>query len=125
MRQINSKAPDFKTTEKLPLHLWEIKIPVADNDGIPFSEDHHDAFRRILCSISGGLTCNRGLEGEWEYETKLYCEAIIAMQFRAVRADAERIAVHARKYYRQITIMVHKVADASDVLFIGDDGVSQ
>jgi hypothetical protein len=98
--------------------LWEVKVPFADNEGIVFDEDHHEAFRRILRSISGGLTCNPALEGEWEHENKLYVEPMIAIQFRAVRADAERIAIHARKFDRQIAIMVHKVADASDIILV-------
>jgi hypothetical protein len=97
-------------------HLWEVKVPFADNDGIVFDKDYQDAFRRILRSISGGLTCNPALEGEWEHKDKLYSEPMIAIQFRAVRADAERIAIHARKYYRQIAVMVHKVSDASDII---------
>ena len=118
MRQINFEVPDFKSSFARALHLWEIKIPVADNDGVLFDKDHHDAFRRILRSISGGLTCSPALEGEWEYGDKLYSEPVIAIQFRAVRADAERIAVHARKYYRQLAVMVHKVADAADIIFV-------
>ena len=99
-------------------HLWEVKVPFADNDGIVFDEDYHAAFHSILRSISGGLTCNLALEGEWEHKDKLYSEPMIAIQFRAVRADAERIAIHARKYYRQIAVMVHKVSDASDIICV-------
>ena len=117
------EVPAFESLPVGAMHLWEIKIPVADNDGVIFDKSHHEAFRHILRSISGGLTCSPALEGEWEHKDKLYREPVIAIQFRAVRADAERIAVHARKYYRQLAVMVHKVADAADIIYVdGEKG---
>jgi hypothetical protein len=103
--------------------LWEAIWPVADNNGVIFGEDHHAAIRRIVCSVSGGLTWNPTLEGEWEHEGKLYREPMIGIQFRATRVEAESIAIIARKYYRQIEIMVHKIADASDIIFVDANGV--
>jgi hypothetical protein len=117
------QSVDFLNGKGEKKSLWEVKVPVADNDGVVFDKDHHEAFRRILRSISGGLTCNPALEGEWEHGNKLYTEPMIALQFRAVRADAERIAIHARKYYRQIEIMAHKIADESDIIFVDANGV--
>jgi hypothetical protein len=104
--------------------LWETKFPVADNEGVVFSDDHHAAIRRVICSVSGGLTWNpTPWQGEWIYEGKLYREPVIIVQFRATRVEAESIAIIARKYYRQIEIMVHKIADAPDIISVDATGV--
>jgi len=99
-------------------HLWEILVPFADNKDIPFTDDHHNSFRRILRSVSGGTTRNPVADGDWVHKGRPFKERMIPMRFRACRADAERFGEHARKFYDQIAIMAYKVADASDIILI-------
>jgi hypothetical protein len=104
------------------LHLWEILVPVASNEGIPFSEDHHEAFRRILRALpsNSGTTSRPAGDGDWQDQDtgKVFVEKMIPIRFRACRADAERMVAHVLKFYRQIAVMAYKVADARDVIYV-------
>jgi hypothetical protein len=105
------------------LDLWEILVPVASNEGIPFSEDHHESFRRILRGLPGnnGTTSRPAGDGDWEDKDtgKLYMEKIIPIRFRACRADAERIADYARKFYDQIVVMAYRIAPGQHIIMAG------
>lgn len=107
------------------LDLWEILVPVASNKGIPFSEDHHESYRRILRGLPGnvGLTTRPAGDGDWQdQETgRVYAEKMIPIRFRACRADAERMADHARKFYDQIVVMAYRIAPGSDIIMAGAD----
>jgi len=101
------------------LDLWEILVPVANNQKVPFSDDHHEAFRRILRQLPGnnGTTTRPVGDGDWvDGDTgELFAEKMIPIRFRACRADAERMAAHARKFYDQIEVMAYRLAPESDV----------
>lgn len=102
------------------LDLWEILVPIASNEGVPFSEDHHEAFRRILRHLPGnnGTTTRPAGEGDWQDKDtgKVYQERMIPIRFRACRADAERIAEHARKFYEQIVVMAYRIALGHEII---------
>jgi hypothetical protein len=102
------------------LGLWEILIPVASNKGIPFPEDHHVAFRRILRELPGnnGTTSRPPGDGDWKDKDtgNVYAEKTIPIRFRACRADAERMAVHARWFYDQIEVMAYRIAPGDDII---------
>jgi len=102
------------------LGLWEILIPIASNEGIPFPEDHHEAFRRILRDLPGnnGITRRPPGDGDWtDKDTGKPCaEKMIPVRFRACRADAERMAAHARKFYDQIEVMAYRIAPGEDII---------
>ena len=54
------------------VNLWEILVPVANNEGVPFSEDHHERFRRILRASPGnkGTTTRPPGNGDWEVQNR-------------------------------------------------------
>ncbi|MGA2875723.1 MAG: hypothetical protein ABSE82_09315 [Nitrososphaerales archaeon] len=108
------------SAEQEDFDLWEILVPEADNAKVPFSEEHHEAFRRILRGIRGndGTTCNATALGYWldKKTGEVYTEKMIPVRFRACRADAERMSEHARKYYKQVAIMAYRVASAGDII---------
>lgn len=102
------------------LDLWEILVPVASNEGVRFPEDHHEAFRRIVRCLPGnnGTTTRPAGDGDWQDNDtgKLYEEKMIPIRFRACRADAERIAEYACKFYGQIVVMAYKIASERDII---------
>jgi hypothetical protein len=106
--------------EAASLGLWEILIPVASNEGIPFPEDHHEAFRRILRALPGnnGTTSRPPGDGDWKDKDtgNVYAEKMIPIRFRACRADAERMAVHAGRFYNQIEVMAYRIAPGDDII---------
>lgn len=129
IRDLAGKNPDevsrianseIQRLEAELLDLWEILVPVASNEGAPFSEDHHEAFRRIVRGLPGnnGTTTRPAGDGDWQDNDtgKIYEEKVIPIRFRACRADAERIAEHACKFYEQIAVMAYKIAAAPDII---------
>ena len=111
---------EIQKREAALLDLWEILVPVASNEGVQFSEDHHASFRRILRGLPGnnGTTTRPAGDGDWEDKQTggFYAEKTIPIRFRACRADAERMAAHARKFYDQIEVMAYKIAPGNDVI---------
>ncbi len=109
------------------LDLWEILVPVASNEKVPFSDDHHASFRQILRGLPGnrGTTTRPAGDGDWEDKETgwVYAEKMIPIRFRACRADAERVMAHARKFYNQIEVMAYKIAPGNDVIIArAEDG---
>jgi hypothetical protein len=84
--------------------LWRIQLPVADNKGTVFSEDHHNIVRKMVLKISGGLTDNLAAHGEWIEKNKLYSDRNIRLDLLATCGQAEEIAAFAREHYRQKAI---------------------
>lgn len=108
------------------LDLWEILVPVANNEVALFPEDHHESFRRILRGLPGnnGTTTRPAGDGDWEDRDsgKVYAERMIPIRFRACRADAERMATHARKFYDQIEVIAYRIAPGNDVIIARAEG---
>jgi hypothetical protein len=84
--------------------LWRMQLPVADNRGIVFSEDHHNVIRKKVLKKSGGLTDNLAAHGEWIDKNKLYSDRNIPIEFLATYGQADEIAAFASKHYRQKAI---------------------
>jgi hypothetical protein len=105
------------------LDLWEIIVPVAHNNGTPFSDDQHEAFRRILRQLPGnnGATTRPAGDGVWkERDSGRVCaEKMIPIRFRACRADAKRIAEHACTFYDQIVVMACRIAAGQHIILAG------
>ncbi len=93
-------------------------IPLKDNDGVPFSDTHHECLWAMLRETSEGSTRNAVAVGDWMNEGKLYSESMIPVQFIETRAEAKRIARYVRKHYRQIEVMLFKIAKYDDIFFV-------
>ena len=108
------------------LDLWEILVPVANNEGALFPEDHHESFRRILRELPGNNGTTKGPAGDGDWKDRdsgtVYAEKMIPIRFRACRADAERMAAHARKFYDQIEVMAYRIAPGNDVIIARAEG---
>jgi hypothetical protein len=111
---------EIQKREAQLLDLWEILVPVASNEGVPFPEDHHEAFRRIVRSLPGnsGTTTRPAGDGDWQDNDtgKVYAEKMIPIRFRACRADADRMAEHACRFYDQIVVMAYRIASGHDII---------
>jgi hypothetical protein len=91
--------------------LWRMLLPVADNDGIVFSEHHHNVVRQKVRKKSGGLTDNLAAHGEWiNNEKKLVNDRNIPIDFLATCGQADKIAAFAREHYRQTEIMYYVIS---------------
>ena len=63
--------------------LIELFIPVANNDGQPFSADHHEVFLIFLLHLFGGASRLPGrVDGAWMDNGNIYHDEIIVWQVR-------------------------------------------
>lgn len=92
------------------MNLWEILIPVADNDGNVFSEAHHTAWRNIAIGVAGGLTILPTAEGFWRNpDGVLFREPMTPVRIAADSSMVIALAGIAKEFYRQEAIMCYQV----------------
>lgn len=92
--------------------MWEVLIPVADNDGVTFTKEHHEAWYNIVIGMTGGITILADAEGYWKHEDKLYHETMRPVRIVADSEYTVRALVGiAKGFYRQLSILYYKVSD--------------
>lgn len=91
--------------------LFRILVPVADNDGLVFTDRHHEKFHDRVLKISGGSTENHWSSGKWMERRRLYKERMIPLEFLATTEQADTIAAFALVHYEQIEIQCYPISD--------------
>ena len=89
--------------------LWEILVPVADNNGKIFPVKHHRAWDARVNKISGELTISKPTKGYWTFEGKVYKEKMIPVSIICTRKQIVRIADFTADYYAQKAIMLYQL----------------
>ena len=87
-------------------------MPVADNDGLVFTDAHHLKVYRLIFKISGGSTDNPWSSGKWINDGRVYKDRVIPLEFLATTEEADRIAAFALVHYEQIEIVCVPISDA-------------
>jgi len=85
---------------------FRIFIPEADNDGRPFSPEHHIAFEQEVLRRFGGFSLLPGtVSGQWMSEGKAYTDAlrvyVIAVESILYSSRIRALLAYARRFYRQ------------------------
>lgn len=93
--------------------LWEILVPVADNDGKEIPVSYHQQWDAKVRDISGGLTLRKPERGQWVHpESKtLFAENMIPVKFMGTREEADQIADMTLEHYNQHAVMCYKIAE--------------
>jgi len=91
--------------------LFRILVPVAHNDGMVFTDRHHEKFHDHVLKISGGSTENHWSTGKWMERRRLYKERMIPLEFLATTEQADAIAAFACVHYDQIEIQCYPISD--------------
>lgn len=92
--------------------MWEVLIPVADNDGVAFTREHHEAWYGIVVGMVGGMTIMPDVEGYWKHDEKLYHETMRPVRIVTDNEYTVRALVGiAKGFYRQLSILYYKVSD--------------
>lgn len=93
--------------------LWEVLVPVYDNDGVPFTMDHHYAWDDRVKQISKGLSIYRSAKGTWyDPEEKEYIvERMIPVRVFCTRIELEHIMNITIGHYDQKAVMAFMISD--------------
>lgn len=93
--------------------LYQIFVPVADNDGNDFPIEHHKAWDNRVKSISGGLTINKRSRGIWQSQMtgKIFEEKMIPVSIFCSSDEIKRIILMTLNHYDQQAIMCYKISD--------------
>jgi hypothetical protein len=101
-------APSLFLRETVSLDLL---VPLADNEGIPFSEAQFVAFERHVAGLTGGVTRRGDVEGIWLSPTgEFQREKSRAYVTSVAATDAARIALELdsliRSSFRQLAAFI-------------------
>lgn len=88
----------------------ELFVPLADNDGVVFSDDHHNAFEAHLGGTYSGFSRLNEVQGGWVHEGRVYRDNLVTYMVAIpsitdgakVRETAELI----KRHYRQEAVFV-------------------
>jgi hypothetical protein len=90
--------------------LWEILIPVCNNEGTYFLEMHHTVWKREILALSKGLTVLACATGYWLDLD--YPEPMMPVRFIATKPEAKRVMEFTQGHYRQQAVLCYKIADS-------------
>lgn len=91
--------------------LWEILVPVSDNEGVPIEVAHHHVWDEHVRSLSGGLTLLRSVTGQWvNAAEKVYVEKMIPVRVACDEQTIEQIANFTARHYRQEAVMYYEIS---------------
>lgn len=96
--------------------MWNIFIPVQDNDGNRFDEQYMDSWFNMAATVSGGLTILSESIGKYTSDQYTYEEPILPVLLYATKNDLVTLATVAKNMFKQETVLFYKVSD--DVYFI-------
>ena len=92
--------------------LWEILIPIADNDGVRFKPEQHREWDNIVRKMSGGLTIFKPATGEWiNANGAVMRDKLIPVAFMADDAQARAISAMSKGFYKQEAMMLYVLSE--------------
>lgn len=95
--------------------LWEILVPVCDNEGNEWGMQHHYKWDKYVTDLCGGLMVLKSFKGKWvNKEGWPYNENMIQCRIACSREDMEKIVDFTSKHYDQECVMAYKIS--SDVV---------
>lgn len=97
--------------------LWEILVPTARNDGRPIRTRFHRVWDAQVRDISGGLTVQPPVRGQWvSGDKELFRERMIPVRVMCTREQIEAIALMTMEYYEQLAVMYYRISDECVIL---------
>ena len=92
--------------------LWEILVPVADNNGKLFKKKYHRQWDTKVVAIANGLTILSPNKGSWISSTgKLFREKMIPVRVACTKRQLENILGITADHYSQQAVMAYKISD--------------
>lgn len=90
---------------------WKLLVPVADNDGLVFTDRHHLKLYRLVFKISGGSTDNPWSNGRWMDGGRVYKDRVVPLEFLATTEEADKIAAFTLVHYDQMEVVCVPISD--------------
>lgn len=90
--------------------LWEILVPVSDNQGVDFSLAHHQEFDRFVRARSDGLTLHRSAQGQWLHQGELQTERMIPVRVLCDEPSIEEIIQFTLEHYQQHAVLAYQIS---------------
>lgn len=92
--------------------MWRIYVPTIRNDGRPFHLRYHRVWDKRVREITGGLTINGPVKGQWtDRDGEVYNERMIPVDIAATKPQIERIGEMTASYYEQKEVLIYKISD--------------
>jgi hypothetical protein len=93
--------------------LWEILVPTIRRvGGKPYTTRYHRVWDAKVRSISGGLTIQPPVKGQWvSTYGKLFVERMIPVRIIATKDEIEKIVDHTMEYYDQLAVLAYRVGE--------------
>lgn len=92
--------------------LWEILIPVMDNQGTKFDKKHHQRWDKEVLSLVKGLTILQANDGIWQADSgQCFKESMLVVRIAATKEQMEIIIEFTAKHYEQKAVMAYKISD--------------
>ena len=99
--------------------LWEILIPMADNSGEEFAQDHHDAFLKQVADMAGGYTVGGVVTGAWRNPVgHMQIERMIPLRMAlpvnttlGANVRLARLCNLTREHYSQQAVMAYRLSE--------------
>ena len=92
--------------------LWEVLVPVCHADGREIEVSFHQIWDEKVRAVSGGLTINRSVRGQWLYEGELFSERVIPCRVLATRWEMDQIAEITLSHYNdQLAVMYYRLSE--------------
>jgi len=98
------------------MKLYEILIPVTNNDKRAFSRVHHKVWEKVVRESTGGLSVCPTIEGQWVNKGTVYVERMRPVRIACNARVMRRLAEAAKRHYHQLSVMYYPVS--ADVRFI-------
>ena len=83
------------------MNLYEILIPINDNEGVRFSDEHNEQFYDYVIDLAGGLSI-------WPELPELN---MVPLRIACDNETFEQIVPRARNDFRQLSIMSRVVSN--------------
>lgn len=88
--------------------LWEILVPVWDNEGKRFSLTHHEKWDEMVLKIAGGLSLHETIKGKWD-DGEVVRDRMIPVRIACSKYHIGVIMRRTAKHYEQKAVMAYVV----------------
>lgn len=100
------------------MEMYEILVPTKSNEGKPFRTRYHKVWDKKVRKITGGLTINLPVKGEWVDETgRLFAERMIPVRIMCTSLQICQIAEMTAEYYDQKAVLYYLISNKATIYY--------
>lgn len=97
--------------------LWEILVPAHSHEGIEYALDHHRAWDEKVRSLTGGLTIQKTVKGQWvSPQNEVFIDRMIPVLVHCTEPQIDEIMAFTMTHYDQEAVFAYRVIEYVKVL---------